>query len=82
MSRADRLAATVGEKGLDALLITNLPNLRWATRLLFCAPSARLMEVGMPRSDAIAGARQTQESGSAPSLRATKCVVPRNELPG
>src|SRR3954453_9832167 len=30
-SRADRLAAAVGEHGLDALLITNLPNLRWAT---------------------------------------------------
>ena len=30
-SRADRLAAAVGESGLDALLITNLPNLRWAT---------------------------------------------------
>jgi Xaa-Pro aminopeptidase len=30
-SRADRLAAAVGEQGLDALLITNLPNLRWAT---------------------------------------------------
>ena len=30
-TRADRLAAAVGEKGLDALLITNLPNLRWAT---------------------------------------------------
>jgi Xaa-Pro aminopeptidase len=30
-SRAERLAAAVGEQGLDALLITNLPNLRWAT---------------------------------------------------
>jgi Xaa-Pro aminopeptidase len=30
-TRADRLAAAVGERGLDALLITNLPNLRWAT---------------------------------------------------
>ena len=30
-SRADRLAAAVAEQGLDALLITNLPNLRWAT---------------------------------------------------
>ena len=29
--RADRLAAAVAERGLDALLITNLPNLRWAT---------------------------------------------------
>jgi Xaa-Pro aminopeptidase len=30
-SRADRLAQAVGEQGLDALLVTNLPNLRWAT---------------------------------------------------
>src|SRR4051794_5650490 len=30
-SRAERLAAAVGEQGLDALLITNMPNLRWAT---------------------------------------------------
>ena len=30
-SRADRLVDAVGEQGLDALLITNLPNLRWAT---------------------------------------------------
>jgi Xaa-Pro aminopeptidase len=30
-SRADRLAAAVAEEGLDALLITNLPNVRWAT---------------------------------------------------
>jgi Xaa-Pro aminopeptidase len=30
-SRADGLAAAVGEQGLEALLITNLPNLRWAT---------------------------------------------------
>jgi Xaa-Pro aminopeptidase len=30
-SRADRLAAEAAERGLDALLITNLPNLRWAT---------------------------------------------------
>jgi Xaa-Pro aminopeptidase len=30
-SRPDRLAEAVGEQGLDALLITNLPNLRWAT---------------------------------------------------
>src|SRR3954471_10412461 len=30
-SRADRLASAVGDQGLDALLITNLPNLRWAT---------------------------------------------------
>jgi Xaa-Pro aminopeptidase len=30
-SRADRLAAAVAERELDALLITNLPNLRWAT---------------------------------------------------
>jgi Xaa-Pro aminopeptidase len=30
-SRAERLAAAVAEQGLDALLITNLPNLRWAT---------------------------------------------------
>jgi Xaa-Pro aminopeptidase len=30
-SRADRLAAAVAERGLDALVITNLPNLRWAT---------------------------------------------------
>ena len=30
-SRADRLAEAVGERGLDALLITNMPNLRWAT---------------------------------------------------
>jgi Xaa-Pro aminopeptidase len=30
-SRADRLAELVGERGLDALLITNLPNLRWST---------------------------------------------------
>jgi Xaa-Pro aminopeptidase len=30
-TRADRLAAGVAERGLDALLITNLPNLRWAT---------------------------------------------------
>ena len=30
-SRADRLSAAVAEQGLDALLITNLPNLRWAT---------------------------------------------------
>jgi Xaa-Pro aminopeptidase len=30
-SRTDRLADAVGAQGLDALLITNLPNLRWAT---------------------------------------------------
>jgi len=30
-TRVERLAAAVGEQGLDALLITNLPNLRWAT---------------------------------------------------
>jgi Xaa-Pro aminopeptidase len=30
-SRVERLAAAVGEQGLDALLITNLPNLRWST---------------------------------------------------
>jgi Xaa-Pro aminopeptidase len=30
-SRAERLAAAVGEQDLGALLITNLPNLRWAT---------------------------------------------------
>jgi Xaa-Pro aminopeptidase len=30
-TRPDRLAAAVAEQGLDALLITNLPNLRWAT---------------------------------------------------
>jgi Xaa-Pro aminopeptidase len=30
-SRADRLAAVVAEQGLDALLVTNLPNLRWTT---------------------------------------------------
>jgi Xaa-Pro aminopeptidase len=30
-SRADRLAAAVAEQGLDALLITNMANLRWAT---------------------------------------------------
>jgi Xaa-Pro aminopeptidase len=30
-TRADRLAAAVGEQGLDALVITNMPNLRWAT---------------------------------------------------
>jgi Xaa-Pro aminopeptidase len=30
-SRADRLAEAVREQGLDALLITNMPNLRWAT---------------------------------------------------
>lgn len=30
-SRADRLADSVAARGLDALLITNLPNLRWAT---------------------------------------------------
>ena len=30
-SRADRLAASVADKGLDALLITNMPNVRWAT---------------------------------------------------
>jgi Xaa-Pro aminopeptidase len=30
-SRADRLAEAVAQQGLDALLITNLPNLRWAT---------------------------------------------------
>lgn len=30
-SRVDRLASAVGDKGLDALLITNLFNLRWAT---------------------------------------------------
>lgn len=30
-TRADRLATAVGEQGLDALLITNLYNLRWAT---------------------------------------------------
>jgi Xaa-Pro aminopeptidase len=29
--RADRLAEAVAANGLDALLITNLPNLRWAT---------------------------------------------------
>src|SRR3954447_10053737 len=31
MSRADRLAQAVAARGLDALVITNLPNLRWAT---------------------------------------------------
>src|SRR3954471_7024389 len=31
MSRADRLARAVGGRELDALVITNLPNLRWAT---------------------------------------------------
>ena len=30
-SRADRLADAVAEKELDALLVTNLPNLRWST---------------------------------------------------
>jgi Xaa-Pro aminopeptidase len=30
-SRADRLAEVVGAQGLDALLVTNLPNLRWTT---------------------------------------------------
>jgi Xaa-Pro aminopeptidase len=30
-ARADRLAVAVGERGLDSLVITNLPNLRWAT---------------------------------------------------
>jgi Xaa-Pro aminopeptidase len=30
-TRAERLAAAVGEQGLDALLITNMANLRWAT---------------------------------------------------
>jgi Xaa-Pro aminopeptidase len=30
-TRAERLAAAVGERDLDALVITNLPNLRWAT---------------------------------------------------
>jgi Xaa-Pro aminopeptidase len=30
-ARVDRLAESVAEHGLDALLITNLPNLRWAT---------------------------------------------------
>src|SRR5260221_14683524 len=30
-ARADRLAEAVAERGLDALLITNLANLRWAT---------------------------------------------------
>jgi Xaa-Pro aminopeptidase len=30
-TRADRLAEVVAEQGLDALLVTNLPNLRWAT---------------------------------------------------
>src|SRR4051812_18387590 len=30
-SRADRVAARVEERGLDALLITRLPNLRWTT---------------------------------------------------
>jgi Xaa-Pro aminopeptidase len=30
-SRSDRLADAVAEKELDALLITNLPNLRWST---------------------------------------------------
>ena len=30
-SRADRLAAAVAERGLDALLVTNPANLRWAT---------------------------------------------------
>ena len=30
-TRADRLAAAVGERGLDALVIMNRPNLRWAT---------------------------------------------------
>jgi Xaa-Pro aminopeptidase len=30
-TRADRLAEAVGEQGLDALLVTNLPNLRWVT---------------------------------------------------
>jgi Xaa-Pro aminopeptidase len=30
-ARADKLAAAVAERGLDALLVTNLPNLRWAT---------------------------------------------------
>jgi Xaa-Pro aminopeptidase len=30
-SRADRLAQVVADQGLDALLVTNLPNLRWVT---------------------------------------------------
>jgi Xaa-Pro aminopeptidase len=30
-SRADRLAAAVADQGLDALVITNMPNVRWAT---------------------------------------------------
>jgi Xaa-Pro aminopeptidase len=30
-TRAERLAAAIGERELDALVITNLPNLRWAT---------------------------------------------------
>jgi Xaa-Pro aminopeptidase len=30
-TRADRLAAAVGERDLQALVITNMPNLRWAT---------------------------------------------------
>jgi Xaa-Pro aminopeptidase len=30
-TRADRLAEAVREQGLDALLITNMPNVRWAT---------------------------------------------------
>jgi Xaa-Pro aminopeptidase len=30
-TRADRLAAAVAERGLDALLVTSLPNLRWVT---------------------------------------------------
>jgi Xaa-Pro aminopeptidase len=30
-ARVDRLAAAVADKGLDALLITNMANLRWAT---------------------------------------------------
>ena len=32
-TRTDRLVAAVAEQGLDAVVITHLPNLRWAIRL-------------------------------------------------
>jgi Xaa-Pro aminopeptidase len=47
-TRADQVVAAVAEQGLDALLITYLPNLRWATRftgsngVAVIGPEARL----------------------------------------
>ena len=72
-TRADRLAQAVADEGLDALLITNLPNLRWATGFTGTngaavigpdwgthgTQSATATPAGLPPG--IAGARQLHE---------------------